>query len=377
MTIPATPSGLDEFEIFLVASPGLESPLAAEARALGFTTVNPVKGGVTLQGGWPEVWRANLEIRGATRVLARVASFRAFHLAQLDKRARRIAWQSILRPDLPFRVEAACKSSRIYHSGAAAQRIEKAIHETLGAPASPDAGIAIMARIEDDLCTLSVDTSGELLHKRGHKDAVHRAPLRETLAALFLRECGYHGTEPVVDPMCGSGTFVIEAAEIAASLAPGRARAFAFEHLTTFDAAAWEHMRAARTSITPAFRCYGSDRDAGAIDMSRTNAGRAGVGAFTEFHHHPVSDLRPPDGPKGLVITNPPYGNRLGEASNLTPLYRAFGQTMLKHFSGWRVGLLTSEASLARATGLPFGPPAARATHGGLRVQLFLTAPLS
>lgn len=370
-TGPAAP-----FEIFLVASPGLESLLAEEARAKGFKDATAVKGGVTLQGAWPDVWRANLEIRGATRVLARIAAFRAMHLAQLDKRARRVPWNDVLRPEPPVRVEATCKSSRIYHSGAATQRIEKAIRDTLGASISPEAEITIMARIEDDLCTLSIDTSGELLHKRGHKDTVHRAPMRETLAALFLRACGYDGHEPVIDPMCGSGTFVIEAAEIAAGLEPGRARSFAFEHLASFDAAAWEKMRTSSVAITPAVRFYGSDRDAGAIAMSRANAKRAGVDGFIDFRQHAVSELHPPQGPPGLVIVNPPYGTRLGDKSSLVPLYRALGQTLMTRFSGWRVGIITSETSLARATGLPFGALAARASHGGLRVQLFLTAPL-
>ncbi len=141
-----------DFEIFLVATPGLEGPLCAEARAKGFKA-KTVPGGVTLKGGWPEVWRANLEIRGASRVIARLGSFRVVHLAQLDKRARQFAWGDVLRPDVPFRVEASCKSSKIYHSGAAAQRIERAIAEELGAPPSPEAEVCIKARIENNVCT--------------------------------------------------------------------------------------------------------------------------------------------------------------------------------------------------------------------------------
>jgi putative N6-adenine-specific DNA methylase len=196
-----------DFEIFLVATPGLEGPLCAEARARGFKA-KTVPGGVTMKGGWPEVWRANLEIRGATRVMARIDSFHVQHLSQLDKRAHRVPWAKVLRKDVPFRVEAACKKSRIYHSGAAAQRIERAIIEELGAPASEQAEVCIKARIENDLCVVSVDTSGELLHKRGHKQAVAKAPMRETMASLFLRQCGFDGIEPVLDPMCGSGTLV-------------------------------------------------------------------------------------------------------------------------------------------------------------------------
>jgi putative N6-adenine-specific DNA methylase len=375
----------DDFEIFLVTAPGLEALLCAEARSLGFKAPVAVMGGVTVTGGWPEVWRANLEIRGASRVLARIASFRALHLAQLDKRTRKLAWGEILRRDRPFRVEASCRHSRIYHQGAVVQRIENAIRDQLGAPVSPDAELCIKARIEDDLCTLSLDTSGESLHKRGHKEAVAKAPMRENLAALFLRQCGYGGAEPVVDPMCGSGTFVIEAAEIAAGLKPGRSRHFAFEQLASFDAAAWERLREAGSNErdgagsdgrAPAIRFYGSDRDAGAIRMARDNAARAGVAGMTAFQQHAISDLEAPAGPPGLVIVNPPYGGRLGERKRLYPLYNALGQTLRSRFAGWRVGMVTNDASLAEAASLPFAPPADPVSHGGLRVTLFKTGAL-
>jgi putative N6-adenine-specific DNA methylase len=367
-----------EFEIFLVTAPGLESALVAEAREKGFKQPAPILGGVTVTGGWPEVWRANLELRGAVRVLARVAEFRAMHLAQLDKRAHKVPWTQILRADAPFRVEASCKKSRIYHQGAAAQRIKTAIKDALGAPVSDDAEVAIKVRIDDDLCTISVDTSGESLHKRGHKEEVAKAPMRENMAALFLRQCGYRGSEPVVDPMCGSGTFVIEAAEIAAGLKPGRSRRFAFEQLASFDPAAWRKLRGegGGGGADTGLRFHGSDHDAGAIRMSRANAERAGVTALTEFRQQDVSDLMPPAGSPGLVIVNPPYGGRIGDKQSLSPLYRALGRTLCARFAGWRVGVITNEAALAEATGLPFAPPSAPVTHGGIRVSLFQTGAL-
>ncbi|WP_395018862.1 class I SAM-dependent RNA methyltransferase [Dongia sp.] len=366
-----------DFEIFLVTAPGLETALAAEACEKRFRDPRIIKGGVTVQGGWPEVWRANLELRGAARVLARIAEFRAMHVAQLDKRSRKVAWGEILRADQPFWVEASCKASRIYHQGAAAQRVTKAIQGTLGASASEDAEVVIKARIDDDLCTISVDTSGESLHKRGHKEAVAKAPMRENLAALFLRQCGFDGKEPVVDPMCGSGTFVIEAAEIAAGLQPGRSRRFAFEQLKTFDSVAWNRMRAGKPAALPdGIKFHGSDRDAGAVAMSRANAERAGVASLTAFKQQAISDLTPPEGKPGLVIANPPYGARIGDRKQLTALYRALGQTLLAKFSGWRVGIITNETPLAEATGLPFLPPGDPVSHGGIRVRLFQTQPL-
>ncbi|MGV3490235.1 MAG: THUMP domain-containing class I SAM-dependent RNA methyltransferase [Devosia sp.] len=368
---PATP-----LEIFLVCTPGLEAAVADEARERGFAGVALVDGGVTLTGDWPDIWRANLELRGPTRVLVRIASFRAMHLAQLDKRARKLAWGEYLRPDVPVSVEATCRKSKIYHAGAAAQRVATAIREELGAPIDDKAELRILARIEDDLVTISIDTTGESLHKRGHKEAVNRAPMRETMAAMFLRQCGYVGTEPVLDPMCGSGTFVIEAAEIAAGLKPGRTRSFAFEQLRGFDPAAWQAMRATTPGSTPDLIFHGSDRDTGAVAMSRENAERAGVSFLTRFTERAIADLERPEGPPGLVIINPPYGTRIGDRGALTPTYRTMGQVLLSRFSGWRVGIIATDKGLVNATGLPFLPPGPPVLHGGLRVTLWRTAAL-
>jgi putative N6-adenine-specific DNA methylase len=365
-----------DFEIFLATVPGLEPVLAEEVRLKGFKRPKAVPGGVVTRGGWPEVWRANLWIRGAGSVLARIASFHVVHVAQLDTLAHRVPWAEFLRRDVPFRVEASCAGSRLYHSGAVAQRVATAIRDALGAPESPDAAVVVMARVEKDVCTISIDTSGEPLHKRGYKEAVNAAPLRETMAALFLRQCGYDGTEPMIDPMCGSGTFVIEAVEIVARLNPGRARAFAFEHLATFDAEVWGRMRAVTRERPAGIVCHGRDRDAGAIAMSQANAERAGVADLTDFRQGAISELQPPEGPPGLVILNPPFGARLGESTKLAPLYRALGQVLLSRFGGWRVGLVAQEAKLAHATALPFLTPGPPVPHGGLRVTLYRTGPL-
>ncbi len=366
-----------DFEIFLVCVPGLEATLCAEAVEKGFARARAVKGGVALMGGWSDVWRANLEIRGASRVLARIGSFRALHLAQLDKRSHRLPWREVLRCDVPFRVDATCRTSRIYHSGAAAERIARAIHDETGAPQSTEAEVLIKARIEGDVCTIAIDTSGELLHRRGFKEAVNKAPMRETIASLLLRQCGYDGREPVVDPMCGSGTFVIEAAEIACGMKPGRSRRFAFEQLATFDAQAWAHMRAPKELAKPQIRFHGSDKDAGAIRMSVANAERAGVGGLTSFRQDAIEDLVAPEGPPGLVIVNPPYGARIGDKKALRGLYRRVGHTLATRFKGWRVGLVTTDAELADATCLPFAPPFGPIAHGGLRIMLFLSGPIA
>ncbi|MCB9994693.1 MAG: class I SAM-dependent RNA methyltransferase [Hyphomicrobiaceae bacterium] len=368
----------EPFDIFLVATPGLEAPLCEEALAAGFGSASVTDGGVTFRGGWPDVWRANLSLRGATRVLARTASFPALHLAQLDKRARRVDWAAVLRPDVPVHVEASCRKSRIYHAGAAAERVARAIAETLGAPIAEDAAMRVLVRIDRDLCTISLDTTGTSLHKRGFKEGVAKAPMRETMAAMFLRQCGYDGSEPLLDPMCGSGTFVIEAAEMALGLRPGRARDFAFEQLVTFDPAAWAAMKQVGNprQVAPAF--HGSDRDAGAIRLAEENAARAGVGEICRFARRDIADLDRPEGPPGLVIVNPPYGARiLGKTkAPLRTLYADLGSVLLAKFSGWRVGLITADPDLARATRLPFTDPLPPVLHGGIRISLYRTAAL-
>jgi putative N6-adenine-specific DNA methylase len=363
----ATPT---TFEIFLVAIPGLEAALLAEVVAKGFSAARQVPGGVSFTGTWHDVWRANLELRGASKVLARVASFHASHLAQLDKRAHAITWSNVLLPDVAVRVEASCRRSKIYHSGAAAQRIATAISDSLNAKVSDDADVTVMARIEQDLVTISIDTSGDLLHKRGSKQAMAKAPMRETMASLFLAQCGYDGSEPVVDLMCGSGTFVIEAAEIAMGLPPGRNRNFACEKLKTFDPRAWDRMKAARAPSTSKNRFYGSDRDAGAIKAATANASRAGVSDIIHFRQIPVSEAQAPEGPPGLVIINPPYGTRIGDKKPLRDLHTSLGKVLRERFQGWRLGLVTSDSSLATATGIKLkkGPPV---LHGGLRIYLF------
>ncbi len=381
-SLDAEPSGAlfsDRFEIFLACPPGLERTLLAEARELGFPDGKAEPGGVCFLGGWPDVWRANLMLRGASRVTAQLARFPAAHLAQLDKRARRLPWPHVFKLGTPVRVDASCKASRIYHSGAAEQRVRAALEAVLGAPTSDQHPQRVTARIERNICTLSADTSGELLHKRGYKAAVGKAPLRETMAAMFLRAAGFTGEESVVDPMCGSGTIVLEAAAMALNRAPGRSRAFAFEGLARFDAGAWAALseQAAAGERATAARFFGFDRDAGAVAMSAANAARADLSDVTTFAQAPLSALQPPDGPPGLVMTNPPYGARIGDRGGLVALYAAFGRVLQERFSGWRAAMITSEPSLAKATGLPFRNPGPATPHGSIRIRLYQTGPLA
>ena len=363
-------------DIFLITAPGQEDWLAKEAREKGFKVTNVIAGGVTLRGDWPAVWRANLQLRGATRVLARLAQFRALYLSQLEMNIREIDWPKILPKYATADVEAVCHKSKIYHAGAAKERVGSALAAHGFFP--PEDGyppdLSIRVRIDRDQVQVSLDTSGESLHKRGHKEAVNKAPLRETMAAMFLREAGYNGKEPLYDPMCGSGTFVLEAAEIALRLDSGRARDFTFQSLPTFDAKAFAAMPSPpREAAHPVF---GSDRDAGAVKMSNANAARAGVDHIATFHHAPISEITPPTDTPGLIICNPPYGSRIGNKKPLFGLYSAFGARLKEHFQGWRVAFITTDEKLARATRLPLQPPGQPVAHGGLKVRLWQTEAL-
>ncbi|MCR9068206.1 MAG: class I SAM-dependent RNA methyltransferase [Rhodobacteraceae bacterium] len=362
--------------LFLVTLPGLEPELAAEAVRQGFAGVTPLAGGVAVDGDLAEAARANRELRTAVRVLWRVAGFRAMHLAQLDKRSRKVDWAGILRPEVPVRVEAVCRKSRIYHHKAAAQRVAGAIGAA-GVPVSAGAGIVVKVRIEDDLCTISIDTTGEPLHRRGHKAFVGKAPLRETMAAAFLWRLGFDGTQAVVDPMCGSGTIPLEAAQIAAGLVPGRSRAFAWQGLAGGDAPGLSGEGAGDDaglryleSKEGGGRFFGFDRDAGAVRGAAENAERAGVAGLCHFACQPISDLQPPGGAPGIVLVNPPYGARIGQRKLLFGLYGSLGSVLQERFAGWTVGIVTSDAGLAKATGLDLTDEGSVA-HGGMSVTLW------
>lgn len=363
-------------DIFLITAPGQDDLLATESREKGFKVTATIPGGVTLRGEWPDVWRANLQLRGATRVLARVGEFRALYLSQLELNTRDFAWQTVLPSGAWVRVETTCHKSKIYHAGAATERVENAL-SARGyniARTEDEDSLSIRVRIDRDIVTLSLDTSGAPLHKRGHKEAVNKAPMRETMAAMFLREARFNGKEPLYDPMCGSGTFVIEGAEIARRFDPGRARAFAFQSFPTFDGDAFAAM--ASPSRPAAFACSGSDRDQGAIRMSAENADRAGLSDVVSFSQASIGDIAPPSDTPGLVITNPPYGGRIGNKPPLFGLYASFGERLKTHFKGWRVAIVTSDAALAKATKLPFKPAGPVINHGGIKIRLWQTDPL-
>ena len=357
--------------LFAVCPPGLERVLSREIGA------EASAGGVEIQGDLARAAELNLTLRTATRVLARLGDFRATTFADLIRKARSLPFDLCLRKGEPVALRVTCRKSRLYHSGAVAERLREAIGERLGAP--PPEAVAdeevdsppqlILARFDHDVCTVSADTSGALLHRRGYRLAQSRAPLRETLAAAMLLAAGYDGSVSLADPLCGSGTIAIEGALIARHKAPGIARAFALERWPGFDGAALARLRneaRARELARAPHSILASDEDPAAVRAARENADRAGVAADLRIEDRALREVRLGPGP-GLVATNPPYGVRV--TADLTRLYSDLGD--LARRSGFRLAVLAATRALAAAGRLPF-ETAFPTRNGGIPVELLL-----
>ncbi len=372
---------------YAVTAPGLGPIAAAELTPLVGAPVAPDVGGVAFSATAAELYRVNLWSRVASRVLVRVAEFEAAHFSELQRESEQIRWEQFVGPRDAVRVRVTCRKSRLYHSDAVAERVGEAIRRRTGAvvvdggPEDDDeAGGAqlIVVRLLHDQCTISADSSGELLHRRGYRQAVAKAPLRETLAAAMLRAAGYDGSGPLLDPLCGSGTIPIEAALIARCVAPGRHRSFAFERWLDFDAAAWHALRARADEGVRSFAPHaiaGSDRDAGAVRAAIANAERAGVAEDVTFEHRALSAAVPPASPDapGWLVTNPPYGKRLGEADALRDLWARLGQFARVRCPGWRMAVLAPGGLVGARLDVPL-ETAADTRNGGLAVDIAVGA---
>lgn len=373
--------------MFAVTAPGLESLAAAELRAIGAKKVRAEEGGVGFVGGRETLYAANLWLRTASRVLVRVAEFHASEFHELERRARRVPWEQYVSPGRAARFRVTCRKSRLYHSDAVAQRFAGAVAAKLGdaaiaagAPTSTDDqddegsdAQLFVVRIAHDECTVSVDSSGTLLHQRGYRQAVARAPLRETLAAAMLLAARWDPSSPLVDPMCGSGTIGIEAAMMARRLAPGRQRSFAFQLWPDADERCWTELRARAENgvvATAGAPIVCSDRDAGAVAATLANAERAGVAADIEVREGAISTLDAPAG-TGWLVTNPPYGVRLGEREKLRNLYAQLGHVVRAALPRWTIALLVADRALASQLRLPL-EPRMETSNGGIPVELLV-----
>ncbi|MBI5481233.1 MAG: hypothetical protein HY906_20410 [Deltaproteobacteria bacterium] len=274
-------------------------------------------------------------------------------------------------------VSASTHQCRLYHTGALAENVQLAVVDALGkhavAPAESDApALTVFLRGVADVFTVSIDTSGELLHRRGWRTEAGEAPLRETLAAGMLALAAWDPRTPLVDPCCGSGTIVLEAAALAAGRAPGAVRAFAFEGWPGFDADRCGAIRA-EAAVGPTMPpLLGFDTDADVIAIARRNAERAGLAEHVRLCAQPLAEAAPPEGAgPGLVLCNPPYGRRSGDRGDLARLYRSLLHVLRTRFSGWRLGVLTAARTLP--THFRLRPAATYPlVNGGLRVLLYL-----
>jgi putative N6-adenine-specific DNA methylase len=362
-----------DYDCYAVTAPGLEGVTARELAALGVRQTGVEPGGVAFRARAAGLYAANLELRTASRVLVRIGSFHASSFHELERRAKRLPWGRFLGPDAVPEFRVTSRKSKLYHQDAVAERLARTVNAERGRATAAEAvrPQVFIARFFRDECTVSADSSGELLHRRGYRLDVGEAPLRETLAAAMLLESGWDGRAPLADPFCGSGTIPIEAALIARRMAPGLHRDFAFEQWPELDALGWKRIReTARARVLPraAAPIIGADRDVAAIAAARGNAERAGVLADVELRRATMAAFDPP-GAAGHIVTNPPYGVRMGERAKLRGLYVRFGEIVRTRCPDWQVTMLSPRRELEHATGLAF-ESRLLTTNGGIRVRL-------
>lgn len=340
---------MSAFPIHIRCAPGLESIVTDEVRALGLPA-EALGAGVSSEGNVADVQRLNLELGCAQRVLVRVAERKAGKLDKLESKTGSIAWNKWVAPHQSLTIAVKSQRSRLYHSGAVDERVRRAIGERIGGWA-PDgvSGARLEVRVQGDSVTYWIDSSGEALNRRGYRLETAKAPLREDLANALIRSSGWDRQTPLVDPMMGSGTLPIEAARMARDIAPGVDREFAFESFPTFEREAWDTMKAeARERAKDAlpFPIHGSDRDAGAIGIATRNAERAGVASDLTLTQAAISAAPFPEGPSGVLVTNPPWGGRLGKGRDLRPLYQTLGKLADEH-PGWALAFVATKGRLA------------------------------
>ena len=366
---------------FAVAAPGLEALVADELRGVPapgpLELAEPEPGGVSFRTDHRGLYAANLHLRIASRVLVRVGTFHASAFHELERHAARLPWAEFTTRGQPVVFRVTSKKSRLYHQEAVVERLLAAAGvpataaSATTAPARGAAPQEFVVRLFRDECTVSADASGELLHRRGYRLAAGKAPLRETLASAMLDASGWRGAKPLVDPMCGAGTIPIEAALRARQIPPGLRRTFAFQRWPGFDPVEWEQLlAAARERILPRTGApiAGSDRDAGAVTAALENAQRAGVAGDIEWRQAPISAIEPPAGP-GWIVTNPPYGVRVGDRLRLRNLFAQLGHVLRRRCPGWDLAFLSAHAELERQTAISLRT-LFTTENGGIRVRL-------
>lgn len=335
-------------------------------------------GGVAFSGRLEDCQRANLHLRTATRILMRIDAFGATNLRRLEKRADAITWELFLRPGHLPDVKVASHRSRLFHTEAIAQTLRGSIARRMdGAGPVPPSHTAqtLFVRVVQDRFAISLDSSGAPLYKRGFKAGPARAPIRETQAAAILMRAGYDSRRPLVDPLCGAGTFSLEAAMMAKKIAPGVWRDFAFMGWPSFRENQWAFLkREAQSQVKGLVQplIFASDLDPDACERLTAAVAANGLADAIRVAHEDIFQYtgdrfgsRP-----GLVVINPPYGIRIGSTGQADTLFKDICRHLARRFRGWKVALIAPRRDLVRR--LPFAADRFPLLHGGLRLTLLI-----
>ena len=366
-------------KFFATCPRGLEQLLAEELQQLEAENIHAVGGGVEFRGDFPLCYRANLESRIASRILWQVATDHYRSEDDIYRTTYALQWNDWFEPALTIRVNVTATRSPLRSLGFVTLKIKDAVCDKFrrlsGRRPSVDTrrpDVRIQGYLTDRGFTLYLDTTGDPLFKRGKRISAGEAPLRENLAAGVLRLAGWVPGTALLDPMCGSGTFLLEAAQIALDIAPGLGRRFAFEKLKNFAARRWRELlqqSAARQKPRGPLSIYGSDLSGEALRSARANLAAAGLKEVVSLKQANILEISAP-AKEGIIVTNPPYGVRLGELQELAELYPKLGDVLKKKFSGWRAYILSADMRLPKLIRLA----ASRRTplfNGPLECRLF------
>ncbi len=349
-------------QYFATVARGLEELAAAELTELGATAVTPDFCGVQFQGDGALLYRVNLWARLPFRILQTLTTFPCQTGEDLYDQIYRFDWAPWLSPQATLAVSATGKTRALNHTHFTALQVKNAIvdqqRQRWGQRSTVDVAqpdVQINLHLHRDRATLSLDSSGGSLHRRGYRPAVGQAPLKESLAAALIRLSGWQPEQPFFDPLCGSGTLPIEAAMVALNRAPGLNRdRFGFHTWPNFDPDLWQQCRqdaiAAQRAVFPAF-IGGSDGDRAIVIQARSNAKQCDLGGLLQFQTQDLSQVEPP-ADRGVLMCNPPYGERLGKDSDLGAFYQLLGQVLKTRFSGWTAYVLSGNRALSTAIGL-------------------------
>ena len=313
-----------------------------------------VAGGVAFEGGWETGYRVNLWSRIASRVLWRIASFEYANEHDVYAAAKAVDWPKFFAVERSLRVNVTAQKSPLKSLEFATLRIKDAVcdrfRDALGKRPDVDRvapDVRVHAFLEERKGTLYLDTSGEPLFKRGWRAEQGEAPLRENLAAGIILLTGWQPGEPLLDPMCGAGTLLVEAAAMARGRAPGAKRSFGFEKLKSFSAEAWERVRQEQRETAKDIQLYGSDTDPDALKAARRNLAEAGVERWVRLEQADLLERAAPAA-GGVMVANPPYGERMGSPEALAAFYPRLGDALKKKFSGWRCYFFTADLRMPK-----------------------------